>query len=433
MTLAPLFLSLIAGCSTFDNGSFFTPPWKKSASKAGGPKDSLMIGDYAPSTGGGREAADPAVRAELDGAQRLFQEKKFAEAEKIFHQLSQPDTSSSNTSGKKEEELAIASMLGSIVGSSKVRGRHPRIIYEEALFGEAECQREQKNYRDAANTYTKLLVEFPNTQYTRPACKEMFEIANHWLKPTAVRMDEYYEKLQGKRTFVTPAAFMNFGRDMPFMDAEGHAITVLNMVRLYDINGPLAEKALWCLGTIHFYRKDYTEADFYFRQMYEQYPNGEFAPRAVKQSVICKQLISGASEYDSRLVEESKKLIMQAQATFPELKKDEKWISTQLATMNIHQADRDFKVAEFYERTGHPGSAYFYYELVCRRYGGTQYAEKAAQKKAQLRSKADQEQRQDRTVSVPPGAAEANAPVLQNPVVPPAPNTLPPAVAVPRP
>ena len=339
-----------------------------------------------------------------------------------------PDFSSGAT-----QLLAGVSLGISGTFSGKYRGKHPRIVYEEALFGEAECQREQKNYRDASDTYTKLLLDFPHTQYTRPACKSMFEIANHWLRPTSAQMDEYFEKLQGKRSFVMPTSYIHLGRDMPFMDAEGHATNLLNVVRLYDINGPLAEQALWCLGTIQFYRKDYKEADFYFRQVYEQYPNSDFAGRAVKQSVICKQLISGDTEYDSRSVEESKKLLMQAQGSFPELKKDEKWISTQLASMNIHQADRDFKVAEFYERTGHPGSAYFYYELVCRRYGGTQYAEKAAQKKALLKSKADQEQRRDRNDAVVPTANAVSSPVLQSPVTPPGPNTLPPSVSVPRP
>ena len=39
------------------------------------------------------------------------------------------------------------------------------------------------------------------------------------------------------------------------------------------------------------------------------------------------------------------------------------------------QAEKDFRTAEYYERTGHPGSAVFCYELVRRRYAGTKYAD----------------------------------------------------------
>jgi hypothetical protein len=61
-------------------------------------------------------------------------------------------------------------------------------------------------------------------------------------------------------------------------------------------------------------------------------------------------------------------------------------------SVNLQQADRDFNIAEFYRRSGHPGSAYFYYELVIRRYPKTDYAEKAAALKNAVRDKVVQEQ-----------------------------------------
>jgi hypothetical protein len=48
------------------------------------------------------------------------------------------------------------------------------------------------------------------------------------------------------------------------------------------------------------------------------------------------------------------------------------------------QAEKDFRMAEYYERTGHPGSAVFYYELVRRRYGGTRYSDLATERKDRL-------------------------------------------------
>ena len=45
------------------------------------------------------------------------------------------------------------------------------------------------------------------------------------------------------------------------------------------------------------------------------------------------------------------------------------------------QAEKDFQTAEYYERTGHPGSAVFYYELVRRRYAGTRYSDLATERK----------------------------------------------------
>jgi hypothetical protein len=53
------------------------------------------------------------------------------------------------------------------------------------------------------------------------------------------------------------------------------------------------------------------------------------------------------------------------------------------------QAEKDFKMGEFYRRTGHPGAACFYYEVVCRRYPGTQAAKQAGQRLCEVRKKAE--------------------------------------------
>jgi hypothetical protein len=50
-------------------------------------------------------------------------------------------------------------------------------------------------------------------------------------------------------------------------------------------------------------------------------------------------------------------------------------------------AEKDYQVAEFYRRTGHPDSARFYYELICRRYPNTTCDERAKKRLAQLKEK----------------------------------------------
>jgi outer membrane protein assembly factor BamD (BamD/ComL family) len=176
-----------------------------------------------------------------------------------------------------------------------------------------------------------------------------------------------------------PASYFSLSKERPFLDPEGHALQCLEEVRLNDIGGPLAEKALFYMATVKFFRADYKDADYYYSQVYEHYPNSPLAPKAVKQSIICKQLVTGGSCYDCRTVEESRKLIHTATRAYPQMATgpDQDWIARQLVSVNLQQADRDFNIAEFYRRTNHPGSAYFYYELVRRRYPNTQYAEKA--------------------------------------------------------
>ena len=142
----------------------------------------------------------------------------------------------------------------------------------------------------------------------------------------------------------------------------------------------LGEQALLYLGTIRFFHEDFLDADQHFTDLYRHYPNSPNAAMALKQSIICKQLCTGGTMYDLRTVEESRKLIHTAQTAYPEFGKDTDWIQKQLVGINLQQADRDWRVAEFYRWTSHPGPAYFYYELVRRCYPNTEYATKAVER-----------------------------------------------------
>src|SRR5262249_16324574 len=65
--------------------------------------------------------------------------------------------------------------------------------------------------------------------------------------------------------------------------------------------------------------------------------------------------------------------------------------SRQILNITYQQAEKDYKMADFYRRTDHPGSAYFYFELVRRRYPNTKFAEMAAQQMAELKAKLEKE------------------------------------------
>lgn len=68
----------------------------------------------------------------------------------------------------------------------------------------------------------------------------------------------------------------------------------------------------------------------------------------------------------------------------------------------IHPAEKDFKMAESYERTGHPCSAYFYYEIVRRRYPGTPFCEKATTRMLELRRDLEKTEERSRVQRVRP-------------------------------
>lgn len=348
-----LFLSVAPGCATLDNLPLIGAPT--------GPPPPAEAGVLLPD--GTFEAAtitDPnSPEGRLASGKELFRQGNYAQAERIFRRL----------------------------GQNK---KHPLPVLEEARFLEAECLRMQGHYPRAADTYVDLLNKFDRTQYKDQAIQRMYDIANYWLDDTRTQMREDRERKEGKRWFVSPI-FLTLDRTKPFLDREGRAIEKLEQVRYHDVAGPLADKALFMCGCVKFFRNDFAEADYYFSQIHERHPNSELATQAVELAIISKHLSTGGSDYDGRKVAEARMLVHAAFNNYPELAENKKdFLSRQLVGITLQQAEKDFKVGQFYERTNHPGSAYFCYEIVRRRYPGTPYAERAGERMADLRAKSDE-------------------------------------------
>jgi outer membrane protein assembly factor BamD (BamD/ComL family) len=285
---------------------------------------------------------------------------------------------------RREEYDKAESFFGRIAENEK----NPAPAVQEALFYQAESLRLTGHYPKACDLYSALLAKFPNTSYREQSVQRMFDIANYWLDDTRIKMREDNERREGKRWVVWPR-FLSTEKTKPLLDREGRAIETLEKVRLHDINGPLADEALFMCGVVKMYNEDYREAYHYLSQIHARHPEGKRAAQSLKLAIFCAHMSTGGSDYDGRKAAEARKLIQAALVAYPEVANDPRtreWLDKQRASIDLQQADKDYKTAEFYRRTGHPGSAYFYYELVQRRYPNTKYAQMARERWEQLRA-----------------------------------------------
>ena len=304
-------------------------------------------------------------QAALAGAHDLFRRGDYAGAERIFHYYAEKTDKASQSP----------------------------LLHAEARYWEAECLRLQGDYPKAADTYVDLLNKYQNNPYREQALQHAFDIANFWLQETREEMNEAREKREGKRWFVWPHFFSTDPKIL-FMDREGRAIEKLEQVRYNDINGPLADKSLFLCGSVKFFNEDYKDADFYFSQIYEKHKDSPLAAQAIELAIISKHLSTGGADYDGRKVVEARRLVQVAFSAYPEISGDPKkreFLTNQLVGMTLQQAEKDFKMAEFWKHTGHPGSAYWYYGLVIQRYPNTPFAELAKQKMALIKDKVEKE------------------------------------------
>jgi TolA-binding protein len=261
-------------------------------------------------------------------------------------------------------------------------------IVQEAMYYHAESLRMQKLYPEAADHYVALLGKYPTSAYREQCVQQMFTIANYWLDETRQEMKEERERKEGKRWFVVPR-FVSFEKSKPLLDREGRTIQLLEQVRLHDINGPLADQALFWCGVVKMYNEDFRDADYYLSQIHARHPESPLAAQSLELAIYCKRMSTGGADYDGRKTDEARKLIQAAMRNYPQIASDPQkraFLEKELLGINAQQAEKDYKLAEFYRRTDHPASAYFYYELVRRRYPNTTFARLAEERWNGLRS-----------------------------------------------
>jgi outer membrane protein assembly factor BamD (BamD/ComL family) len=304
---------------------------------------------------------EKSAEAELAGAREFYRQEDYARAEKLYHHVANNE-------------------------------KNPVSAVQEALYYEAECLRLQGELPKAADVYADLLKKFAMNPYRDLAVQHIYEIANFWLQDTWQEVRESQEKREGKRWFVTPR-FVSFEKRKPFLDREGRAMERLKDVAIYEgKGGAYADKALYLCGYVDWFNENFSDADQDFSQLYKDFPESPYAPYAIELAIKAKLMSTGGEAYDGRRVAEARKLVDEA-LRMPQLSEEKKQALMRLLNcINAHQAEKDFQMAEFWRRTGHPGSAYFYYEIVRRRYPNTDAATRATQRMLAIRAKMEKEQ-----------------------------------------
>jgi outer membrane protein assembly factor BamD (BamD/ComL family) len=303
------------------------------------------------------ESYTPELRAELERAREAYRREEYSKAERLF-------------------------------GAIADRDKLPPQAVQEALYYRAECLRLTGYYPKACDTYSSLVSKFPQSSFREQCVERMFDIATYWLDDTWQEMRENKEVKDGKRWLVTPR-WVSFDPSKPLLDREGRAIEALEKVRLYDLNGPLADQALYRCGVVKMYHENYREAEMYFSQIHLRHPESKLAPKSIELAVFCKQMSTGGSSYDGRKAVEARELIQAALRSYPQIAHDpakREYMEKQRQAIDLQQAEKEFKMAEFYRRTGQYASAYWYYELVRRRYPNTRFAQDAQERWASLKT-----------------------------------------------
>jgi outer membrane protein assembly factor BamD (BamD/ComL family) len=310
-----------------------------------------------------KPARDPVADAEYQAVEKLFQQGRFAEAEKGFAKIAK-------------------SRKGSPWG-------------ENSQFYLAESQFQQKKYVNAHDSFELLHKDYPANAYMEELVSREYAIAQIWLAqcdPTTPK-----EKLL--------PWYNRFTGTLPVIDTAGSGIKALEHVRMNKSDDPLAERASYEMGNYYMKHHDYESASVYYEEFIHDYTKSPLLEEVQHLAIDARMRAYEGPDYDASGLEKARDLVRRTGDAFPERQANFEGLYHTLDLINDAQAEKTFKQAEYYKRVHKVASAEYYFGKIPRRWPNSVWAEKAKGELAQL-AKLPRTPSKPTRIIIPPGASD---------------------------
>ncbi|MCA9036035.1 MAG: outer membrane protein assembly factor BamD [Planctomycetaceae bacterium] len=321
---------LFSGCQAFSNSSLSA---LSSTKGIRGPLERSLSAETPLEAG--QRYSEEAQRL-VETAQTRFDAKDYEAAEKIYKKVA-----------KKYKESSVG---------------------EQAQFGLAETYYANGELAKAQDAYDQLFVDYPSTRYVEPASRRLFAIARRWMEisdPVAkseIRQVSSETAVPDSSKPVAPSnapslkyrILPNFtDSSRPMFDTQGRALQALKAIWMNDPTGPLADDALMLTATYHQRRKNYVEADRYYKILREEYPDSPHFEKAYLLGSHVKLMSYQGSYYEGGDLEAAAKLKEQSLHLFP-ASEQRGAVREDLQKIYLLQAQRAWDKVQYAQRKGRP-------------------------------------------------------------------------------
>jgi TolA-binding protein len=350
--------------SSVDSQNLFdrwlTPRRSADAKAENSPNSTLILGSdgWRPIT---KPKKDPTAEAEQQEALKLFQQGKFAEAEKEFAKIAK-------------------NRKGSPYG-------------ETAQYYLSETQFQRGKYVDAHDNFEKLHATYPATDYLEKLVSREYAIAELW------QLQDDPKAPKEKRV----PWYGHFDGSLPLIDTQGFALKALEHVRHNDPNGPLADDAALKIAEYYTHHNDYESASLYYDQFIAEYPKSPYLQKAQHAAIDSRLKAYLGPEYDASGLEKARQLVQKTLKTFPEQQASYEGLYHTLDVINNAEAEKTFLTGSYYKRVGKVASAEFYFGKIPQRWPNSPWAVRAKGELAQL-AKMPRTPSQPSKIMIPPGS-----------------------------
>jgi outer membrane protein assembly factor BamD (BamD/ComL family) len=288
----------------------------------------------------GPQRSSSAAQQKYAEAEALYREKKYSQARSKFSE---------------------AAELGAGTG-----------VEDDAMFMVGECFFFDNAYDDANDAYAELIKEYPNSRHLDRMIARQFSIAHYWQQYDTKHPD-------------WPLTPNFFDKKRTLFDTKGHALRVYEQIRLNDPTGPLADDALMATANAHFVGGRFEDADYHYSLLRSEYPDSEHLYQAMTLGLQAKVRMYQGADYDSKPLEEARKLADQLLTQFSDKLGDERErVQQTRQDITAKLAKRDWTLAKYYSGRKEYGAARYYYNHIAREYPTSNLAEEARTRMAEI-------------------------------------------------
>ena len=227
---------------------------------------------------------------------------------------------------------------------------------EEAMLLGAQAELDNGLYYQAFERLEAMLAKYPNGLFLERALTREMEVANAFLA--------------GKKRIV--------GR-MLRLPATDEGLTILRKIAEHAPGTDIAERAMLRIGDYHFEKKDYRDAADAYDEFLALNPRSARAPHTMAQAAQAMYESFKGVPYDETPLVEAEARYKALLAQYPDEARKCR-AADMLREIVTIRGERAYETAKFYERTGRPQSAIFYYRQVAEDFPSTVWASEARTK-----------------------------------------------------
>ncbi len=249
---------------------------------------------------------------------------------------------------------------------------------EDAMFLMAESYFFADNYGKAQDSFTNLLKAHDNTRYLDTIVARLFAIGTFW-----EQLD-----LQTHHWPMTPNMT---DKTQPLFDTIGNALACYSLVWTHDPTGPLADAALFRVANAHFRRGEWEDAADHYKMLRQNHPKSKYQKDAHLLEIQARLRIYQGPLYSVVPLKDAQEIAEQTLKQFPgQLGPEEQRVRQSLAMMVEQRAEREWAVAQYYDRKAEYRAAREYYKAVLEKYPKSSFAPRAAARLEEIKPLPDE-------------------------------------------